>query len=79
MKLNRHILENGNGKKIKIRLIELEMSQTELAEQIGASRIYMNHIISGYRAGDKYLKAIEDVLGISLESANRSTRWRMKR
>lgn len=79
MKLNNRLIANSNGKKIKIRLIELGMSQAELAEQIGASRIYMNHIISGYRTGDKYIRAIEEVLGIDLESFNRTTCWRIRR
>lgn len=58
----------SNGKKIKIRLIELGMSQTELAQEIGASRHYINHIISGYRPGDKYKEAIERVLGIKSDN-----------
>lgn len=68
MKENNKLRAKCNGKKIKIRLIELGMSQAELAKEIGTSRIYLNHIISGYRPGDKYIKAIEEVLGISLES-----------
>ncbi|MDF2987478.1 MAG: hypothetical protein K0R50_2988 [Eubacterium sp.] len=55
---------DSNGKRIKIRLIELGMSQTDLAQATGASRHYINHIISGYRTGDKYKEAIEKVLGI---------------
>ncbi len=58
------LMPDSNGKRIKIRLIELGMTQTELARATGASRHYINHIISGYRTGDKYREAIERVLGI---------------
>ncbi len=58
---------SNRGKKIKIRLVELEMSQGELAKAIGTSKYYINHIITGYRAGDKYMEDIENILGISLE------------
>lgn len=67
MEENNKLGVNGNGKKIKIRLIELGMTQIELAEKIGANSIYLNHIISGYRPGNKYIKAIENILKISLE------------
>ncbi len=55
---------NIDGKQIKIRLIELGMSQVDLARATGASKHYINHIISGYRSGYKYKEAIERVLGI---------------
>ena len=58
---------NIDGKQIKIRLIELGMSQADLARATGASKHYINHIISGYRAGYKYREAIERVLGIKSE------------
>ncbi|EMS73061.1 helix-turn-helix domain-containing protein [Ruminiclostridium cellobioparum] len=58
---------NINGKQIKIRLIELGMSQVDLARATGASKHYINHIISGYRSGYKYREAIEKVLGIKSE------------
>lgn len=58
---------NIDGKQIKIRLIELGMSQADLARATGASKHYINHIISGYRSGYKYREAIERVLGIKSE------------
>lgn len=46
------------GKEIKRRLVELEMSQEELATSVGCSPQYINHIIYGERSGEKYLEQI---------------------
>ncbi|MGN0341312.1 MAG: helix-turn-helix domain-containing protein [Roseburia sp.] len=52
------------GKEIKRRLVELEMSQADLAEQVGTSPQYINHIIFGERSGEKYIEAICRILNI---------------
>ncbi len=52
------------GKEIKRRLVELEMSQEELATSVGCSPQYINHIIYGERSGEKYLEQIFLNLGM---------------
>ncbi|MBR1391521.1 MAG: helix-turn-helix domain-containing protein [Lachnospiraceae bacterium] len=52
------------GKEIKRRLLELELTEGELAEQVGTSPQYINHIIFGERTGKKYVQPICDVLEI---------------
>lgn len=52
------------GKEMKRRLLELEMSQEELASLVGTSPQYINHIIYGERSGEKYLDSIEQILGM---------------
>ncbi|MDE7063368.1 MAG: helix-turn-helix domain-containing protein [Lachnospiraceae bacterium] len=52
------------GKTIKLRLVELEMSQEELASMVGTTPQYINHIIYGERSGEKYIEEIKRVLQI---------------
>ena len=52
------------GKEMKLRLVELEMKQDELAELMGTSPQYINHIMYGERTGEKYIDRIRSVLGI---------------
>lgn len=52
------------GKTIKLRLVELEMSQEELAAMVGTTAQYINHIIYGERSGEKYIDEIKRVLQI---------------
>lgn len=52
------------GKTIKLRLVELEMSQEELAAMVGTTPQYINHIIYGERSGEKYIDEIKRVLQI---------------
>jgi transcriptional regulator with XRE-family HTH domain len=60
------------GSIIKVRLIELNMTQKELAEQAGTSEKYLNLILYGHRAGLKYIPVFEKVLDISLDSYKKS-------
>lgn len=53
---------------IKKRLIEVDKTQKELAEEIGTSEKYLYLILYGYRSGEKYLSGIEKALGIDLQS-----------
>ncbi len=52
------------GKIIKLRLVELEMTQEALAAQVGTSPQYINHIMYGERTGEKYIDEICKVLDI---------------
>lgn len=50
------------GKEVKHRLIELNMTQVELAELVGTSKQYLGKILFGERAGTMYLEKINQVL-----------------
>ena len=50
------------GKQVKHRLIELNMTQVELAEQVGTSKQYLGKILFGERTGAMYLEKIDQVL-----------------
>lgn len=52
------------GKQVKHRLIELNMTQVELAEQVGTSKQYLGKILFGERSGTMYLEKIQQVLNI---------------
>lgn len=52
------------GKMVKHRLIELEMTQVELADQVGTSKQYLGKILYGARSGEMYVGHIKQVLGI---------------
>ncbi len=53
------------GVTVKKRLIDIGMTQAELAERVGTTRIYMNLILHGERSGEKYRDKIVKVLDIS--------------
>lgn len=42
------------GIEVKKRLLEIGMTQTELAEQLDITRKYLGHILNGQRKGLKY-------------------------
>lgn len=52
------------GKFVNEKLIELNMTQKDLAKKIGTSEVYLSCILRGERAGQKYrgeiLKVISD-------------------
>lgn len=50
------------GKKIKKRLIDMDMTQVELAERLGITRQYLCRIIAGDRSGKKYRDEIKRIL-----------------
>ena len=52
------------GKVIKKRLIELEMTQAELAEMLGMTRQDLSRMLKGRRPGYKYRKQMMKVLKI---------------
>lgn len=55
------------GKKIKKKLIDKNLTLQELAERVGTTPQYINHIMYGRRPGDKYLDRIYEVLEIRNE------------
>lgn len=60
---------NTYGIKVKKRLIELDMSQKELAEKVGISTPNLNEILKGKRKGWKHRDKIDFVL------ENEPSRW----
>ena len=58
--------DSAYGKRIKKRLIDLNMTQVELARQLGISMQYMRRIISGDRSGNTYRERIEEILNNSV-------------
>lgn len=46
------------GMKVKKRLIELNMTQRELANELGINENYLTDILRNRRSGDKYREAI---------------------
>ncbi len=55
------------GVLVKKTLVEIGMTQVELAEEVGTSNKYLNLIIYGERSGEKYIDSIARVLGLDLE------------
>ncbi len=58
--------DSAYGKRIKKRLVDLNMTQVELARQLGISKQYMRRIISGDRSGKTYRERIEEILNNSV-------------
>ncbi len=52
------------GVKVKKRLIEKDMTTSELANQIGVSRSFLSQILYGNKKGGKYIPMIQEVLDI---------------
>lgn len=53
------------GLKVKIALLERDMSIPDLAQQIGTSRQYLADILKGARPGKRYRPIICEFLGIA--------------
>lgn len=52
-------------RQVKARLLELDMTQTELCEKLGIRKQYLNQIFAGDRPTSAYIDRIRDVLEIS--------------
>lgn len=50
------------GKQVKHKLIEMNMTQVELAERVGTSKQYLGKILFGERSGNMYVNRIDEVL-----------------
>lgn len=59
------------GKLIKKRLIDLELTQTELAARIGVNHKYLSKIICGYRGPGRYTESLAKELGVSADELRR--------
>jgi len=55
------------GEKVKERLVEINMTQKKLAEEIGASHVYLSMILYGERAGNKYIDVIKKTLKLEYD------------
>ena len=55
------------GKLVKHQLIELNMTQVELADCVGTSKQYLGKILFGERAGTMYVEKINQVLIIRIQ------------
>lgn len=55
------------GKMVKKRLIDKNMSMTELADSVGTSNVYLCDMLCGVKSERKYKSAIENLL--EMESA----------
>lgn len=63
-----HTAYSEVGKQIKRRLIEKDMTATELASEIGVKPQYLNAILHGQRSGRTYLAQIGEVLDMDINS-----------
>lgn len=54
------------GIEVKKRLIDRNMTQTELAEQIGIKKQYLTMILCGERANSKYVEQIKSILELRI-------------
>ncbi len=50
------------GKKVKKRLIDMGMTQVELAGRVGITTKYLSKILHGHRSGSKYMEKIKSIL-----------------
>lgn len=57
------------GKSVKKRLIEIDMTQVELAEILGTTKQYLTKVLTGERAGTKYKDRIEKILSLNSREA----------
>ena len=53
---------------IRKRLLDTGKTQTQLAEEVGTTKVYLNYILHGERSGKKYLHRIFEVLEIDFDS-----------
>lgn len=50
------------GKFVNEKLIELNMTQKDLAKEIGTSEVYLSYILRGERGGQKYKEEILKII-----------------
>lgn len=56
------------GQEVKCRLIELNMTQVELAERVGTSKQYLGKILHGKRSWAMYIDSINKAIGLGEET-----------
>lgn len=54
------------GRKVRKRLIDMNMTQVELAALIGCNKQYIHKILCGERSGGKYIEKIAKILDIDV-------------
>ncbi|HHW39119.1 MAG TPA: helix-turn-helix transcriptional regulator [Bacillales bacterium] len=58
------------GVRVKKRLIELNMTQRQLAKNIGVNENYLTDILNGRRSGKKYIDRLTKTLALDIEESN---------
>ena len=61
------------GKLVMKALVDAEMSQRELAAEIGTSEQYLGYILYGVRSGKMYIPKIVAVLKLDPERVHKAT------
>lgn len=54
------------GKEIKYKMLDLGLTQKQLAAEAGTTPAYLAHIMYGRRTGDKYIHKIGKILDIDV-------------
>ena len=55
------------GRRVKIRLLEMNMDARELARRVGTSPVQISRILHGKRPGREQIPRIAQVLGIEVD------------
>lgn len=58
---------SNRAKAVKKRLIDMNMTQRELADKIGVQETFLSNMLKGRKAGNVYWARIEQILGLSLK------------
>ena len=53
------------GKKVKMKLIEREMTVSDLAKEIGTSRSFLSQMLYGDKKGYEYIQKLKEILDIT--------------
>jgi cyanate lyase len=53
-----------------MKLLELGITQRELADKVGASWAFMNHILCGRKSGEKYLRQVCEILKLDYDEVS---------
>ena len=59
------------GRRVKIRLLEMNMDARELARRVGTSPVQISRILHGKRPGREQIPKIASELGIELDENQR--------
>lgn len=60
------------GRRVKVRLLELNMEQSDLARELGTSNVQISRILHGTRPGRQQVPRIARFLGIPLEEEEKA-------
>ena len=59
------------GRRVKIRLLEMNMDARELARRVGTSPVQISRILHGTRPGREQIPRIAQVLGIEVDDTEK--------